>query len=174
MSRRSDFAVRRKKAEVVKTMEENNLPPVASQALADQVGISRVTLWRYLQDMEKSYATLAPEAILELKAKTLAAIAEQMDKVLSGETLTERANSWKGLVAEFCKVAFPQLRFNVNENRTVDGDSFMHEVRSHLGGLDAEWIRTNVFPICDAGPRKQMKPDFSGFKVLEANNVKSE
>jgi DNA-binding CsgD family transcriptional regulator len=108
---KAERAERQAKAlELMKTGE-------TQEAIADQLGISRTTFWRDLQALEKQYGEGSAEAIAELKKKTLDAIAEQMDAVLAGTLPEGKANAWKGLVAEFSKIAFPRLSYRINENR---------------------------------------------------------
>lgn len=112
-------AERQEKAvELMKTGE-------TQEAIADQLGISRTTFWRDLRAIEKKYVAGSTEAIIELKSKTLNAVAEQMDAVLAGTLPEGRANAWKGLVAEFSKIAFPReshhLRMNLNVNPLAQG-----------------------------------------------------
>ena len=112
-------AERQEKAvELMKTGE-------TQEAIADQLGIDRTTFWRDLRAIEKKYVAGSTEAIIELKSKTLNAVAEQMDAVLAGTLPEGRANAWKGLVAEFSKIAFPReshhLRMNLNVNPLAQG-----------------------------------------------------
>ena len=86
MSRRSaadSQALQRKATEII---AKDGLPVVASQQLADTLGVSRQTLHRYLSDL--ALDTHDPEKITQLKIEIMRRIAAKMDELDVAGTLT--------------------------------------------------------------------------------------
>lgn len=74
------------------------------QEIAADIGVSRVTLWRYLQALDVQFVESNRDAIAELKKKVAGEIAQQADNVLSGDLDPKAAAAWNGLISTFNKM----------------------------------------------------------------------
>jgi hypothetical protein len=74
------------------------------QEIATDIGVSRVTLWRYLQALDVQFVESNRDAIAELKKKVASEVAQQADNVLSGELNPRAALAWNGLISTFNKM----------------------------------------------------------------------
>lgn len=71
------------------------------QEIATEVGISRQTLWRYLQALDVQFVESNRDAITALKQKVAGEIAQRADEVLDGELDPKRATAWNNLMSSF-------------------------------------------------------------------------
>jgi hypothetical protein len=74
------------------------------QEIATDIGVSRVTLWRYLQALDVQFVESNHDAITALKKKVAGEIAEQADNVLTGQLDPKAAHAWNGLMSTFNKL----------------------------------------------------------------------
>jgi AcrR family transcriptional regulator len=121
--RRSDRAVERKKEEVAEIMVEKQLPVVASQQLANALGVSRMTLHRYLKDLQLE--TLDPEKSAALKIELLMRIAAKMDELEGKGCLSKEeeaaSRQWRNLAADFASIALPKESHHLHAHVNADG-----------------------------------------------------
>jgi hypothetical protein len=93
------------------------------QEIAADIGVSRVTLWRYLQALDVQFVESNREAIAELKKQVASEVAQQADNVLSGHLDPKAAAAWNGLISTFNKMLglnAPKKTESLNVNVETD------------------------------------------------------
>jgi AcrR family transcriptional regulator len=123
--RRSTRQVAQNKTKTAEIIVNEGLPVVASQQLATELGVSRMTLHRYLKDLKLTVHD--PEKVAELKLAIALRIAEEIDKLEASRTLTPEGEAyhraWSKKVEQLKNLLIPpaptqhqNLNFNLDAN----------------------------------------------------------
>jgi predicted transcriptional regulator len=137
------------------------------QEIATEIGISRQTLWRYLQALDVQFVESNHDAITALKQKVAGEIAQRADEVLAGDLDPKAATAWNGLMLSFNKLLglnapSKSIQAHVSANLT-DRDL---KLRKATHGLDEDQLES-VAAFARSLPRKPAVRDASWFPTPE-------
>ena len=125
--------------------------------IGEELQTSRTTLWRDLKALDNLFITENSEQIKELKRKVGHALLESADNVLSGALLPDRANAWRGIMADFSQLfGLNAPTKSVSTNVNVDARGPYYEFLAHADKLTREQLE-EVFRFMDALPRPEVK-----------------
>jgi transposase len=143
-------------------------------AIAAEIGVSTVTLWRYLKDLDGDFFADNRKALSDLKRKVGEAQLQRADEVLAGTIKPEVANAWRGIISDFAKL------FGLNaEKRAVvahvstDKDATYLKFKKAVSGLGPDQL-DQVLAFATNLPRepKPVVKDASWFPAPEPKLLK--
>jgi DNA-binding CsgD family transcriptional regulator len=98
--RNADAHIQGRRQKVMELMSEGKDQP----DIVEELGISRMTLWRDLQSLEKKYGVENSEQLKAIKAKMFETLIKAAEAVWVGEIEPEVANAYRGILAEVSKL----------------------------------------------------------------------